>query len=136
MAEADLVHLAAHGRHHPQSPMFASVRLVDGHAYVYDLQQQGLTARHVVLSACEVGQATIRPGDEPLGLSAGLLALGVQCVVAGVSRVPDDVSAATMADYHAALAAGVPSDEAMAGAIEKGSPLGAAFQVAGAPWSG
>lgn len=135
MAGADLVHLAAHGTHHQQSPMFASVLMADGPAYVYDLQHSGLQAQHVVLSSCEVGRSTVRPGDEPLGLAAGLLGLGAQCVVAGVCRVPDDESAATMVRYHRELASGRPSDEAMARAIEQGGPLAAAFQVAGAAWT-
>lgn len=135
MAGADLVHVAAHGTHHQQSPMFASVQLADGQAYLYDLQHRGVQARHVVLSACEVGRATIRVGDEALGLSAGLLALGAQCVVAGVSRVPDEVSAQTMTAYHAALASGLPSDVALARVIEQGPALAAAFQCAGAPWA-
>ena len=36
---------------------------------------------HVVLSACELGQATVRPGEESLGLTSVLLQLGARCVV-------------------------------------------------------
>lgn len=134
MATSDLVHLAAHGTHHQQSPMFASVQMADGPAYLYDLHHSGVRAQHVVLSSCEVGRSTVLPGDEPLGLASGLLGLGARCVVAGVCRVPDEESAATMTRYHRELASGVSSDEAMARAIEQGGPLAAAFQVAGAAW--
>ena len=134
LGEADVVHVAAHGDHNQQNPMFASVRLTGGPMYIYDLQHSGGGAAHVVLSSCEVGRSTVRPGDESLGLSAGLLALGAQCVVAGLCRVPDDVAASTMRDYHAALAAGAASDEAMARAAEQGPLLASAFQVSGAGW--
>lgn len=134
-AEADVVHVAAHGRHNPQNPMFASVQLAEGPVFVYDLEQGGMGARHVVLSACEVGQSAVRPGDEPVGLAAGLLRLGAQSVLAGVSRVPDDVSAALMADYHRVLAGGVAADEALARVIaDHGDGLGGAFVLFGASW--
>ncbi|WP_153398563.1 CHAT domain-containing protein, partial [Ornithinicoccus halotolerans] len=134
LLEADVVHVAAHGTHQQENPMFASVLLHDGPLYVYDLQHTGVGAAHVVLGACEVGRSTVRPGEEALGLTAGLLGLGAQCVVAGMGQVPDDVSLAAMGRYHAALAKGRPSDEAMAEAVEATDPLAAAFQVAGAAW--
>lgn len=134
LQEADVVHVAAHGDHNQQNPMFASVRLTGGPLYIYDLQHSGVGAAHVVLSSCEVGRSTVRPGDESLGLAAGLLALGARCVVAGLCRVPDDVAASTMRDYHAALVRGVASDEAMSRAAERGPLLASAFQVSGASW--
>lgn len=134
LAEADLVHVAAHGTHHQQSPMFASVDLAGGPMYVYDMQSRGVGARHVVLSSCDVGRSTIQFGDEAVGLSAGLLGLGVQSVVAGTCRVPDAVAAQTMRSYHRHLSAGRPSDEALATAVTEGEELAAAFQLSGAAW--
>lgn len=134
-AESDLVHIAAHGRHNPQNPMFASVQLAGGPVFVYDLEQGGMGARHVVLSACEVGQSAVRPGDEPVGLASGLLRLGAQSVLAGVARVPDDVSAGLMSAYHRVLATGVPADEALARVIaDHDEGLAGAFVLFGASW--
>ena len=45
-------------------------------------------------------------GDEPLGLAAALLGLGVQCVVAATNPVHDDVAAAAMVDLHQRLVDG------------------------------
>ena len=93
LAGADLVHVAAHGTHQQESPLFSSLRLVDGPLYAYELDADVRAAPCVVLSACEAGLATVRPGDEGLGLTSALLHLGSRSVLAGVARVRDDVAA-------------------------------------------
>jgi tetratricopeptide (TPR) repeat protein len=133
LARGDLVHIAAHGRHEPQSPLFSSVRLTDGTVVAHELVNQGTTASHVVLSACDVGRSTLAPGDEPLGLAAALLQLGVASVVAAVCRVPDDVARRTMAGYHRWLAEGLEASEALAAATDSGDLLAGAFTVVGSP---
>lgn len=130
----DLVHIAAHGRHHYQSPMFSSLRMSDGPAFGYEVPSALIAASHVVLSACEVGRATIRPGDETLGLTALLLSLGVRTVVAAVSKVPDDVAATTMIAYHQLLSQGVEASTALAQASAEAPIVARAFTAFGAPW--
>ena len=134
LASADVVHVAAHGIHEPQSPLFSSLRLEGGPVFAYELDQTAGMAPHVVLSACELGQATVRPGDETLGLTSVLLALGSRSVVAGVARIPDDVCAEVMLRYHRALAAGVDSAQAIqdAGAVDD---VPAPFVCFGAAWA-
>ena len=83
---ATLAHLAAHGHHVAQNPLFSSLDLADGPRFAYELDA-GQPA-HVVLSACELGQATVRPGEESLGLTSVLLQLGARCVVSGWRRSP------------------------------------------------
>ncbi len=102
------MHVAAHGQHQPSSPLFSSLRMTDGDVYAHELPAGAIRAGHVVLSACDVGTAQVRPGDEPLGLAHTLLATGVTSVVAAVAPVPDDETAAVMAAYHQRLAAGLP----------------------------
>ena len=134
LTSAEVVHVAAHGRHHSQSPMFSSVRMVDGPLFTFDLQHTGVTAGHVVLSACDVGQSSWRPGEERLGLAAGLLALGARSVVASVCRIPDEVAGALMPAYHRRLAGGMEAAEALAAACEDADPLAGAFLAMGGPW--
>jgi tetratricopeptide (TPR) repeat protein len=122
-----LVHVAAHGTHEVQSPLFSSVALHDGPVFAHELQPSGVRADHVVLSACDVGTTTYRPGEESLGLAASVLSLGARSAVAAVSPVRDDVAAEVMAAHHRALAAGRPSDEALAAAIAGSHPASAAF---------
>lgn len=114
LAKADVVHLAVHGWHRLQSPLFSCVQLDDGPLFAWEIAH---SAPHVVLSACELGLATIRPGDESLGLTSALLNSGSRCVVSSVARVGDDAAADVLAEYHRLLSAGQPSDEALAGAL-------------------
>ncbi|MCB0911834.1 MAG: CHAT domain-containing protein, partial [Propionibacteriaceae bacterium] len=121
--------VAAHGVHQPASPLFSSLRMADGDVFAHELPTGEVRAGHVVLSSCDVGTSQVRPGDEPLGLAHTLLSLGVGSVVAAVAPVPDDETAQVMADYHAALARGLASDEALAAA-----GAGSAFVVLGSAW--
>jgi tetratricopeptide (TPR) repeat protein len=111
---AAVVHIAAHGHHQIENPLFSSVRLADGPLFAYEIEH---SPPHVVLSACELGTATVRPGDEALGLTSVLLHAGTACVVSSVARVGDRAAEATMAAYHARLAAGEGSASALAAAL-------------------
>lgn len=110
----DVVHIAAHGRHASQSPLFSYLRLADGPLFAHELEHAGRLAEHIVLSACELGTATVRPGDEALGLSSVLLHLGARSVVAGVAAVNDFAACEAMVDYHARLRRGADSAQALA----------------------
>jgi tetratricopeptide (TPR) repeat protein len=134
LAEARMVHLAAHGTHHAENPLFSSIRLADGPVFAYELDSTAGSAEHVVLSACELGQATIRPGDEALGLTSVLLHLGTRSVISGVAKVHDQVAAEVMLRYHKALAGGVASDRALAEACAVSDELPAPFVCFGAAW--
>ena len=122
-----MVHVAAHGTHQTQSPLFSSLALHDGPVFAHELQPTGVAAEHVVLSACDVGSATFRPGDEQLGLAASIFSLGAGSVVAATAPIPDDVAAAVMTAHHESLARGAASDEALALAIAATDPVAAAF---------
>jgi tetratricopeptide (TPR) repeat protein len=114
LGAADLLHIAAHGRHRQDNPLFSAVRLVDGPLYAYEIDPAAGLAGCVVLSACEAGLTTLRPGDESLGLAHVLLQLGTRSVVAGVARVGDDVSARLMDRVHTAMARGTDAALALA----------------------
>ena len=70
------VHIAAHGEFRADNPMFSQLRLADGPLTVYDLEQLQSAPRHVVLACCDSGRSEVRRGDELMGMSAALLALG------------------------------------------------------------
>lgn len=136
LTSATVVHVAAHGQHQAENPLFSSIRLVDGPLFAYDLDQAAQASRaaeHVVLSACELGRATLRAGDEALGLTSVLLRLGSRSVISGVARVHDDVAADVMASYHRELATGTDSAQALALACESASTP-APFVCFGATW--
>lgn len=137
-AGAGVLHLAAHGRHEPDNPLFSSIELADGPLFGYDLPRAAALPPHVVLSACDLGLVVERPGDESLGMTSALLHGGVSSVVAGVARVNDDVACQLMIAYHAALRSGRLPSEALADALAAtGSDQPdhpAPFVVVGAGW--
>lgn len=133
MASERVVHVAAHGVHRGENPMFSSLSLTGGPLFAYELDQRGRVPEHVVLSACDVGRSTVRAGEEALGLTSVLLQLGTTGVVAGVARVHDDAAAEVMEGYHGQLARGRDAAESLllaAGQVGVPSP----FVCFGAAW--
>jgi CHAT domain-containing protein/tetratricopeptide (TPR) repeat protein len=116
MDGVSLAHIAAHGDHQPDNPLFSAFELAGGQLMGYDVQQVTAPGT-VVLSSCDLGLAEVRPGDETLGMTTALLAAGAGTVVASVTRVGDDDALITMTALHAALARGVPAASALAGAL-------------------
>ena len=136
MGSASVLHVAAHGVHQPENPLFSFVRMADGPVFAHELDQTHRAPDHVILSACEVGLATIRPGDEALGLASVLLHLGTRSVVASVARVGDEVAERTMAAYHRRLAAGDDSSAALSEAlVEVDADVTPPFVNFGAAWA-
>ena len=116
--DGGLLHIAAHGHHEVESPLFSWVQLADGPLYGYDIAPNPTLPDHVVLSSCDVGRGEEnRPGAEPLGLAAALLRSGVSTVIAGVSRISDEVAAHTTVVYHQHLVAGDGPAVALAAAV-------------------
>ncbi len=130
---ADLAHLAAHGRFRSDNPLFSCVELANGPATVYDLEALREAPQVLVLSACESAMAVVRPGDELMGLSAAVLALGTRALVASVFPVPDEATRPLMLAFHGGLRAGLAPAEALARAqvrLTGGDPVRAAAAAA------
>jgi len=89
-----------------------------------------------VLSACELGCAETRVGDERLGMTAALLQAGVGSVVAGVARVDDGVNALVARAHHRGLVAGLPPAPTLASAPASlpGDLSPAPFVCSGSGW--
>lgn len=133
LRSSDVVHVAAHGSHERQNPMFSSLQLSGGPLFAYEIAPDDM-APHVILSACELGQNTIRPGDETLGLTSVLLHLGARCVIAGVAQVGDTLAGQVMADYHRRLAGGTAAAHALAEAVESVDQPYVPFICFGGSW--
>ena len=129
------MHLAAHGTHDGQTPLMSSLLLADGPFVAHELPAPSpdVGGQQVVLAACAVGQAEVRPGDEPLGFAAALLARGVRTVVAPVAPVADDVAAEVMVTYHRELASGETASAALRRATE-GNLQAQSFCLYGNDW--
>ena len=113
---AALAHVAAHGRFRADNPLFSALELADGPLTVHDLESLRRAPEVLVLSACDSGLSSVHPGDELLGLAAGLLGLGTRTLVASLLPVPDAATRALMLDFHGRLQAGAGPAAALAGA--------------------
>ena len=115
-AKVDLLHLAGHGRHPGDNPLFSAVELADGPWFGYDIDQLPHTPGLVVLSSCELGRASVRSGDEVVGMTAAWLHAGARCVTSSPTLVADDVACEVLAGWHARVAKGDAPADALADA--------------------
>ncbi|WP_298512348.1 CHAT domain-containing tetratricopeptide repeat protein [uncultured Nocardioides sp.] len=113
----DVVHLAAHGRHSAENPLFSGLELVDGPWFGYDIDQLPAVPDVVLLSACEVGRSSVRWGEELIGMTAAWLHAGARRVVASPAAVNDVAAHDTLVRVHTALADGTDPATALAATI-------------------
>lgn len=130
-SDVDVLHIAAHGRHAADNPMFSGLELADGTLFGYDIDLIEKVPGTVILSACEVGRSSVRWGEEAVGMTRVWLHAGTRSVVAAPVVVADDVACDLLGTMHEGLAAGLPPSEALAAASTR-TGIVAPFQVHGA----
>lgn len=130
---SDVLHLAGHGRHVGEHPLFSAVQLHDGPWYGYDVDTLTDVPPLVVLSACELGRASVRSAEETVGMTAAWLHAGARTVVSSPVVVADDTACAVLADWHGRVAAGAAPADALAAAVAAAEDL-APFVCFGAGW--
>ncbi len=111
---ASVAHIAAHGHHEPDNVLFSRLDFGLGPLNAYELLGLDQPPGHVVLSSCDLGRSTVAVGNETLGFTAALLHSGTSTVVSSLGRVPDDMAAEMMIEYHRRCAAGATPAEALA----------------------
>ncbi|GAA5034832.1 CHAT domain-containing protein [Microbacterium fluvii] len=102
----DVLHVAAHGRHAVDNPLFSGLELADGVLFGYDIDRMPAVPPTVILSACEVGRSAVRWGEEAVGMTRAWLHAGARCVVAAPVVVADDDATELLGAMHAGLAVG------------------------------
>ncbi|MGV9769008.1 CHAT domain-containing protein [Microbacterium sp. NPDC003461] len=112
--QVEALHVVAHGRHAPGSPMLSGLSLADGILFGYDIDLIADPPATVVLSACELGRSSVRWGSEALSMANAWLHAGTVSVVAAPVMVADDVAAEVLSAFHGGLAAGLAPAEALA----------------------
>jgi tetratricopeptide (TPR) repeat protein len=127
----DLLHIAAHGRHSVDNPLFSGLELADGILFGHDIDHIATVPRIVILSACEVGRSSVRWGEEAVGMTRAWLHAGSGCVIAAPVVVADDDACELLGAVHAELAAGTAPAEALA-AAQRSTGIVAPFQCHGA----
>jgi hypothetical protein len=115
---ADLAHVIAHGSFRADNPLFSSLRMTDGPLTVYELERLTVAPHRVVLSACNAGLSAVRPGNELLGLSSVLFALGTATLIASLVLVGGSETRGLMVEFHRRLAEGRDAPTALAEAQE------------------
>jgi hypothetical protein len=116
-SRVDVLHVAAHGRHSSENPLFSGIELADGPWYGYDIDQLGGIPDVVLLSACEVGRSTMRGGEELIGMTAAWLHAGARCVLASPAAVNDLSAHDVLVGVHERLAEGHTPAVALATAL-------------------
>jgi CHAT domain-containing protein len=114
----DVLHLATHAVFRSDNPAFSSIKLADAWLTVSDLAEIAHGAQMVTLSACETGRTGVKPGDEALGLTRGLLGAGCPLVVASLWPVNDGSTALLMNHFYEALGEGLAPVEALRRAMQ------------------
>jgi tetratricopeptide (TPR) repeat protein len=135
-SQVDLLHVAAHGEHSAESPLFSAIELYDGPWSGYDIARVDPVPLHVVLSSCELGRSSVRWGAETIGMTAAWLHAGVSSVTASPTRVNDDVACEVLSEFHREVSLGSRPAFALATASavvqDDGPP--APFMCFGAGW--
>jgi CHAT domain-containing protein len=101
--QADILHLATHGLFRPDNPFFSALKLADGWIAVREIYRLPLTARLVILSACESGLGRVRGGDEVIGLARGFLGAGARSLLVSLWTVHDASAAELMDRFYTHL---------------------------------
>ena len=136
---ADVLHIATHGVHRPDNPMFSGLRMSDGWLAARDLYSVQLSASLVVLPACESVLASNTEGDELFGIARGFLYAGAPSLIGSLWPVQDEQTAQLMVAFYSALRQGLGTAAALRAAqltlrTEHPNPYHwAAFTVIGDP---
>ncbi len=108
MQTASIVHLATHGLLDdldtgiPGALALAPTDDDDGYLTAAEITDLSMSARLVVLSACDTGQGRIT-GDGVIGLSRSFLTAGVESLVVTLWAIPDGPTAELMEEFYRQL---------------------------------
>ncbi len=123
IADADVIHVAAHGVFDPLNPLNSHLALAgddenDGLLQVSEIYglSFGTYKPLVVLSACETAVSTVNPGDEVQGMTRAFLLTGARGVVASLWAVDDITTSELMSAFYSNRASGMSDSEALAAA--------------------
>nr|WP_253941404.1 CHAT domain-containing protein [Microbacterium sp. SYP-A9085] len=129
--DVGVLHVAAHGQHAADNPLFSGLELADGTLFGYDIDRVPRVPPTVILSACESGRSSVRWGEEAIGMARIWLSAGARCVIATPVVVDDDAACELLGTMHTGLARGLPPAEALAAASTR-TGLVTPFQAHGA----
>lgn len=98
--QADLAHLACHGRFRADSPLFSALELSDGQLTLYEMLARGVAPQRLVLASCHSGTQRTYDGNEMLGFVGAMMANGSAGIAAADLPVPDGACDTSMRVLH------------------------------------
>jgi len=115
LESAGLVHFATHGVLKESDPLSSVLLLVpgggeDGRLVVRELFGFEMSARLVVLSACETGLGKLSRGDELVGLQRAFLYAGTPAVITTLWKVDDRASYQLIRSFYSRLKKAGPAE--------------------------
>jgi tetratricopeptide (TPR) repeat protein len=113
-SRVDLFHVAGHGLHPGDHPLFSAVELADGPWFGHDVDLLPRTPDLVVLSACDLGRVSVVHGEESVGMSAAWLHAGARTVISSPALLADELACEVFAAWHRLVADGVAPADALA----------------------
>ncbi len=113
-ARTDLLHIAGHGSHPGDHPLFSSIELADGPWFGHDIDLLPRVPDVVVLSACDLGRTSVLHGEESVGMSAVWLHAGARTALSSLALVADDLACEVFATWHQLVATGAAPADALA----------------------
>jgi CHAT domain len=106
LANADLAHLACHGRLRSDNPSFSALQLSGGALTVHELYSRGIAPPRMILAACDSGADVAYAGNEVLGFVSALLARGTGGLVASIVLISDAAAVPLMRGLHTRVRGG------------------------------
>ncbi len=114
VAEAGILHLAAHGKFNTANPLYSTLYLApsgddsdsqsDGRLEAHEIYGLNLNkAGLVVLSACETQVGELSAGDEVVGLTRAFFFAGTPSVIASLWAVEDEATSLLMERFYTHL---------------------------------
>lgn len=108
-----ILHIAAHAKFDPQSPLFSSISLApgggqDGSLQVHEIYSLDLKrADLVVLSACSTQIGAQGRGDDVIGLNRAFIYAGAPTVIASLWAIDDETTVELMESFYKHLREGM-----------------------------
>lgn len=104
-AKYDILHISTHagrnsGENNDAWMVFSDVNSSDHRMVATELLKLDLSARLVVLNACETGSGTVFKGEGPMSLARGFLDAGSQSTVTNLWRVNHESNALIMKSFY------------------------------------
>ncbi len=113
-SRVDMFHVAGHGLHPGDHPLFSAIELADGPWFGHDVDLLPRTPDVVVLSACDLGRVSVLHGEESVGMSAAWLHAGARAVISSPALLADELACEVFGSWHRLVAAGTPPSDALA----------------------